>query len=61
MRTQCILCPYKYEENCNEYDKCYSLANIYYGILIRYFPFKQIQWLKDEYDILKYNKYDKNG
>lgn len=60
MRTQCILCPYKYEENCNEYDKCYSLANIYYGTISRFFPFKQIQWFKDEYDIWKYNKYDKN-
>lgn len=50
---QCILCPYKHEENCEVHGKCYSLSYIYYRTLSGFFPFKQIQWLKDEYDFLE--------
>ena len=72
-KYNCILCKYnKYNkngDNCynhrekDEYgycvDKCKSLSNIYYGIIIKFFLFKQIYdfraervWRKEE----KYNK-----
>lgn len=55
-KYNCILCKYrKYNKNgdsCfnhqekDEYgypiNKCPSLSNIYYGTIIKYFPFKQI-------------------
>ena len=72
-KYNCILCKYnKYNkngDNCynhrekDEYgyfiNKCKSLSNIYYGTIIKFFPFKQIYdfcseraWRKEE----KYNK-----
>lgn len=45
----CILCPYKKEEDCLEkHSNCYSLSNIYWGTLVKHFPFKQIDWIKDK-------------
>ena len=55
---RCILCPYKKEENCmDNHEKCYSLSNIYYGTLIKHFPFKQIYNLSSEISYRKENKY----
>lgn len=72
-KYNCILCKYnkynKGDDSCfnhqekDEYGypvgKCKSLSNIYYGTLIKFFPFKQIDdflteraWRKEE----KYNK-----
>lgn len=46
------------EENCmNNHEKCYSLSNIYYGTLIKLFPFKQIYNLSSEISYRKENKY----
>ena len=57
-KIQCILCPYKKEENCmDNHKKCYSLSNIYYGTLIKHFPFKQIYNLSSEISYRKENKY----
>lgn len=56
----CILCPYKKEENCLFHNKCYSLSNIYYGIIINYFPFKQINDFLAERVWRKENKYLKD-
>lgn len=40
---QCILCPYKKEENCiYNHSKCYSLSNIFYGTVLKIFPFKEV-------------------
>lgn len=55
---QCILCPYKKEENCmDNHEKCYSLSNIYYGTFIKFFPFKQIYNFSSEISYRKENKY----
>ena len=72
-KYNCILCKYnkynKGDDSCfnhqekDEYgypiDECKSLSNIYYGTMIKFFPFKQIDyfltnraWRKEE----KYNK-----
>lgn len=61
-KIQCILCPYRKEENCmDKHEKCYSLSyslsNIYYGTLINLFPFKQIYNLSSELSYRKENKY----
>ena len=71
-KYNCILCKYnKYnkdggscfdyrekDEYCYPIGECKSLSNIYYGMLINFFPFKQIDdfltervWRKEE----KYN------
>lgn len=76
-KYNCILCKYnKYNkngDNCynhrekDEYDypigECKSLSNIYYGILIKFFPFKQIDyfltnraWRKEEKYIKEMDK-----
>lgn len=55
---QCILCPYKKEEDClYNHDKCYSLSNIYHGYICKAFPFKQINHLMFELSYAKENKY----
>ena len=57
-KIQCIFCPYRKEENCmDNQEKCYSLSNIYYGTLIKLFPFKQIYSLASEISYRKENKY----
>ena len=78
-KYNCILCKYnKYNNNKNgdncynhrekdEYDypigECKSLSNIYYGTLIKFFPFKQIDyfltnraWRKEEKYIKEMDK-----
>ena len=72
-KYNCILCKYnKYireGENCinhrekDEYgycvDKCKSLSNIYYGTIIKFFPFKQIHDFNSERTWRKEEKYNK--
>ena len=54
---QCILCPYKHEDGClYNHDNCYSLSNIYYGKICKYFPFKQIENFKTERNYKKEEK-----
>ena len=76
-KYNCILCKYnKYNKNgdncCNHREKdeygypigeCKSLSNIYYGTLIKFFPFKQIDyfltnraWRKEEKYIKEMDK-----
>lgn len=58
---QCILCPYKKEEDClYNHDKCYSLSNIYYGYIIKIFPFNIIHKIIDRINELKEDIYCKN-
>ena len=58
---QCILCPYKKEENClYNHDECYSLSNIYYGYVIKIFPFNIIDKTIDKVNELKEDIYCKN-
>lgn len=52
---QCVLCPYKNEEDCLSHEKCYSLSNIYYGTIIKIFPFKQI------HNFLTWRAWEKEG
>lgn len=78
-KYNCILCKYKkYNKDgsysCWDYrkkdeygdpiDKCNSLSNIYYGKLVKHFPFKQIDYFLTERAWRKENKYaeemDKN-
>lgn len=54
---QCILCPYKKEEDCLKNEKCYSLSNTYYGTIVNFFPFKQIDNFLTEMAWRKENKY----
>ena len=54
---KCFLCPYKNEEDCLSHEKCYSLSNIYYGTIIKYFPFKQIENFRTERAWRKENKH----
>ena len=57
-KIQCIFCPYRKEKNCmDNHEKCYSLSNIYYGTLVKLFPFKQIYSLASEISYRKENKY----
>lgn len=70
-RYNCILCRYnKYNkngDNCmnhrekDEYGyplgECKSLSNIYYGTIVKFFPFKQIYNFATELSWLKENKY----
>ena len=70
-KYNCILCKYnKYNKNggsCFEHrekdehgypiGECKSLSNIYYGTLINFFPFKQIDNLLTEIALKKENKY----
>lgn len=72
-KYNCILCKYnKYnrdgDECWNHRDKdeygypvseCFSLSNIYYGKIINFFPFKQIDYLKTEISYRKQEKYCK--
>lgn len=72
-KYNCILCKYnKYNKNgdeCwNHRDKdeygysvgeCNSLSNIYYGKIIKFFPFKQIDDLKSKISYKKQEKYYK--
>lgn len=37
--------------------ECKSLSNIYYGTILKFFPFKQIHSLKTRFDYWKYDKY----
>lgn len=56
---QCIFCPYRHEENCLlNHDNCYSLSNIYYGKIRKYFPFKQIDNFITELSYKRQEKYD---
>ena len=54
---QCILCPYKNEEDCLNHKKCYSLSNIYYGTIVNFSPFKQIDEFLTKKAWRKENKY----
>lgn len=70
-KYSCVLCKYnKYNkdgDSClnhrekNEYGypigECKSLSNIYYGTVLKFFPFKQIHSLKTRFDYWKYDKY----
>ena len=58
-KHSCILCKYKHEnrETCQEHEKCYSLSNIYYGTVVKYFPFKQIDDVLTSISYRKYEKY----
>ena len=72
-KYNCILCKYnKYNkngDNCynhrekDEYgyfiNKCKSLSNIYYGTIIKFFPFKQIYDFRSERVWRKEEKYNK--
>ena len=72
-KYNCILCKYnKYNkngDNCynhrekDEYgyfiNKCKSLSNIYYGTIIKFFPFKQIYDFRSERTWRKEEKYNK--
>ena len=72
-KYNCILCKYnkynKGENSCfnhqekDEYgypiEKCNPLSNIYYGTLIKIFPFKQIHDLRTEIVYRKEEKYTK--
>ena len=72
-KYNCILCKYnKYNkngDNCynhrekDEYgycvDECKSLSNIYYGTIIKFFPFKQIYDFRSERAWRKEEKYNK--
>lgn len=53
----CMLCPYKKEEDCSSHNKCYSLSNIYYGTIVKLFPFKQINNFLTEITWRKENKH----
>lgn len=73
MRFNCILCKYnkynKGDDSCFDHrekdehgyliGKCRSLSNIYYGTIIKYFPFKQIHDICDEISWMKAEKYIK--
>lgn len=55
---QCILCPYKKEEDClYNHDKCYSLSNIYYSYIIKIFPFNIIHKIINEIEYYRMEKY----
>ena len=57
-KIQCILCPYRKEEDCmDKHEKCYSLSNIYYGTFLKHFPFKQIHNFFLDLSYKKENKY----
>lgn len=72
-KYSCILCKYnKYNKNGDEcwnhmekdeygypIGKCNSLSNIYYGKIVKHFPFKQIDFLKSEIVYKKEEKYYK--
>lgn len=72
-KCNCILCKYnKYNKNgdsrFNHQEKdeygypiveCKSLSNVYYGTLIKYFPFKQIHNIRTEITYKKEEKYNK--
>lgn len=73
-KYKCILCKYnKYNKNgssCFDYrekdeygypiGKCNSLSNIYYGTVLKLFPFRQIHNLFAELGIRKLEKYYKD-
>lgn len=58
-KYSCVLCKYRKEDRntCQSHDKCNSLSNIYYGRVLKYFPFKQIDNIKSEIGYRKHNKY----
>ena len=58
-KYNCILCKYKREDRntCQSHGKCNSLSNIYYGKVVEYFPFKQINEIKFNIAYKKHNKY----
>lgn len=71
-KYSCILCKYKKYNKEKEYGcweargldeygypigECKSLSNIYYGTILKFFPFKQIHSLKTRFDYWKYDKY----
>ena len=70
-KYKCILCKYrKYNkdgDSCFNYQekdeygypigKCNSLSNIYYGTIVKHFPFKQIDDFLTERTWQKENKY----
>lgn len=72
-KYNCILCKYnkynKNEDSCfnhcemDEYGypivECKSLSNLYYGILIKHFPFKQINNFRTDIAYRKEEKYNK--
>ena len=67
-KFNCIFCKHKkYNKNfdyaCIDKIKgqedCYSLSNIYYGKLIKFFPFKQINYIKMQIAYKKENRYCK--
>ena len=71
-KYNCILCKYKKYNKDKEYGcweargldeygypigECKSLSNIYYGTILKFFPFKQIHSLKTKFNYWKENKY----
>lgn len=71
-RYSCIFCKYKKYNKNNDYGcmdtwekdeygypmgKCNSLSNIYYGKLIRYFPFNLLYEIRLKIDSIKAKKY----
>lgn len=65
-KFNCIFCKYKkYNKNFDyacidkikEHEDCHSLSNIYYGKIIKHFPFKQIHYIKNRINEIKENKY----
>ena len=70
-KYNCILCEYnKYNkdgDSCFDHQEkdeygypigeCKSLSNIYYGTVLKFFPFKQIHALKTKFDYWKCDKY----
>lgn len=71
-KYSCILCKYKKYNKDKEYGcweargldeygypigECKSLSNIYYGTILKFFPFKQIHSLKTNFDFWRHDKH----
>lgn len=60
---QCLFCKYKYDSNAcfdatfNHDFHCRSLSNIYYGKIVKWFPFNVIQKIKDTIEWEKTEKF----
>lgn len=57
--NQCIFCKYKNDkEKCiNSKDYCPSLSNIYYGKIVKWFPFNLLDKIKGKIEMKKAEKY----
>lgn len=59
----CLLCKYKYDKDAcfdatyNHGFKCRSLSNIYYGKLVKWFPFNVVEKIKDIIEEKKAEKF----